>query len=341
MSTKLEYKPLTVPKISWNKDSLSQNFGEVVLQPLEPGFGMTFGNALRRTLLGGVEGAAVTSVIIHGVNNEFSVITGVSEDTMQVVLNIKQLIVKSKDGRGGKMSLHVQGESVVKASSIICDDNLEIVNTDHIIASTGVDADLKIDFFVDCGRGYQSAKWPTGKALQDDDRIYVDSLFSPVTKVFFDVEKTRVGENIDYDKLKISIHTNGSESPRDVFNYAVSVLRSQLANFLISDEIDFAPVVIEDETSSENNLEVVEEFNAEPADSSVLLKPVEDLELSVRALNCLAAAEIKTVGDLILLSEDDVANIKNFGRKSLKEVIEGLDNLGLKLGAGSNSVSND
>jgi DNA-directed RNA polymerase subunit alpha len=329
MSTKLEYKPLTIPNLQWDKKTLSQDYGSLVMQPLEPGFGTTLGNALRRTLLGGVEGAAVTSVIISGVNNEFSVVPGVIEDTMHLVLNIKQLVVRSKDGRNGKMHLKLKGEGKALASDIVCDSNIEVVNKDHVIAATSPDADLDIEFFVECGRGYQSAKWPAGKSLQEDNRIYIDSMFSPVSRVFFDVEKTRVGDNIDYDRLILSIHTNGSENPVDVFNYAVSVLRSQLGCMLISDEIEFAPAVKNIDAvsqNSDNNIEIIE------VDKSVLNRPIEELELSVRAQNCLSAAGIKRIAELVVMTEDEVANIKNFGRKSLKEVIESLDNIGLKLG---------
>lgn len=334
MSRKLEYKPLTIPNLQWDKKTLRQDYAQVVIQPLETGFGMTFGNALRRTLLGGVEGAAVTSIIIKGVNNEFSIVDGTIEDTMQLVLNIKQIVVRSKDGFGGNMQLNLKGEHVVKASDIICDSNLEIINLDHILAKTTPDADLNIKFFVECGRGYQAAKWPIGKALQDDDRIYIDALFSPVTKIFFDIEKTRVGDNIDYDKLIISIFTNGSENPIDVFNYAVSVIRSQLLYFLSDDEIDFKSNIIVESVKIEKPTTIVEERIE--VNKAILSKPIEELELSVRAQNCLSAAGIKHVADLIIMTEDEVANIKNFGRKSLKEVIESLDNIGLKLGSKPN-----
>lgn len=336
MSTKLEYKSLIVPKIQWDKKSLREDYGQVVAQPLEPGFGMTFGNALRRILLGGVEGAAVTSVIIKGVNNEFSTIPGVIEDTMQVVLNIKELIVKSKDGRGGTLSLDIKGEKLVTAADIVCDKNLEVINLEHVLAKTAPDAHLEIKFFVECGRGYQPAKWPTDKALQEDHRIFIDALFSPVTKVYFDVEKTRVGDNIDYDKLTLSIHTDGSENPVDVFNYAVSVIRSQLECFLSSEEIDFNAYVVEEAVSAPQPMAVeAEDKKVEVADKAVLDRPIEDLELSVRAQNCLSAAGIKRISDLIAMTEDEVANIKNFGRKSLKEVIESLSNVGLTLEAKS------
>ena len=237
--SKKSYQPLTVPRLEWDKKTISKTFGQLVAQPLEPGFGITLGNALRRVLLGGVEGAAVSSVIIKGVNNEFAVVEGVVEDTMQLCLNIKQIVVKSTDGKPGMMHLKASGKSVVTVADIQADDNLELINGDHVIAHLAQDADLDIQFFVEVGRGYRPAQWPEGKTLQDDDRIYLDAMFSPVVKVTFDVEKTRVGKEIDYDKLILGIATNGSEHPVDVAHYAVSVLRTQLEYFLESAEIPF------------------------------------------------------------------------------------------------------
>jgi DNA-directed RNA polymerase subunit alpha len=225
--TKKKYQPLTIPRLSWEKETLTSSFGRLVAQPLEPDFGMTLGNALRRALLGGVEGSAVVAVIINGVNNEFSLLEGVVEDTMQVLLNIKGIVVRNTTGEPGRMRLSVTGEATARAADIQADEHLELVNTEHVIAHVAQGGTLTIDFFVDSARGYQPAQWPAGKALQEDNRIYVDALFSPVRKVTFAVEKTRVGRDIDYDKLTLDIWTDGSETPVDVMHYAVSVLRTQ------------------------------------------------------------------------------------------------------------------
>ncbi len=330
--SKRVYQPLTVPRLTWEKQTITQQYGEIVAQPLEPGFGMTLGNALRRTLLGGIEGAAVTSVIIKGVNNEYAVVTGVVEDTMQLCLNIKQIVVKSKDGNPGTMRIKARGNGVVCVSDIETDENLEVINSDHVIAHLSEDAELEIAFFVEVGRGYQPAQWPEGKTLQDDGRIYLDAMFSPVTKVSFDVEKTRVGKEIDYDKLTLRIDTDGSENPLDVMHYAVSVLRTQLEYFLLSAEIPF------NEISKAPEPEVIEqprqsnELLLKGVSVELLLKPIDELELSVRAHNCLMNASIKRILDLVNLTEDEGLKIKNFGRKSLNEVKDSMKAFGLSFG---------
>jgi DNA-directed RNA polymerase subunit alpha len=175
------------------------------LGPLEPGYGITLGNALRRVILSSIEGASVTSVIIKGVNNEFSTIKGVIEDTLQVLLNIKEIVIKNSTGLPGKMHLNLKGEGVARVSDITADDHLELINKDHVIAHLAVDGDLEIEFSVEMGRGYVAAQWPHGKSLQPDGRIYMDAMFSPVKRVEYRIEKTRVGQEIDYDKLTFKV----------------------------------------------------------------------------------------------------------------------------------------
>jgi len=332
MSTKLEYKPLTIPQIKWERKSLTNNFGELVAQPLEPGFGITLGNAIRRVLLAAVEGSAVTSVIIKGVNNEFAALPGVTEDVMQILLNIKEIIIKNKEGRPGKMHLHVKGETVARVADIKADEHLELINKDHIIAHIGKDNELDIEFFVESGRGYLAAQWPIGTALQEDNRVYLDAMFSPVTKVYFDVEKTRVGKSIDYDKLSIKIHTNGAEIPADVMHYCVSVLRTQLEHFLVSPEISFNEISAIKEEKKEEKSEEMEGLSLGGISVDLLLKPIDELELSARAHNCLISAGKKRILDLVNLTEDELLKVKNFGRKSLREVRDSLKSLGLSLG---------
>lgn len=329
---KKEYKPLTIPRLSWNKKTINNTFGELVAQPLEPGFGITLGNALRRVLLGGVEGSAVTSVIIKGVNNEFSSLPGVVEDTMQVVLNIKQIVIRNKEGRAGSMHLKIKGEGIARVSDIQADDHLELVNGDHIIAHVAPGGELDIQFFVETGRGYRAAQWPVGQALQEDGRIYLDAMFSSIRKVMFDVEKTRVGGNIDYDKLILRIHTDGSENPVDVVHYSVSVLRTQLEHFLASAEIPFNEISAAPEEKKELEPVVSAELGLKGVPVDLLLKPIDELELSVRAHNCLINAGIKRIIDLVNLSEDEGLKIKNFGRKSLNEVKESMKAFGLSFG---------
>lgn len=331
MNTK-EYQPLTIPRLTWNKKTLTDVYGELVAQPLEPGFGITLGNALRRILLGAVEGSAVTSVIIKGINNEFSSIPGIVEDAMQVLLNIKGVVIRNKTGKPGTMRLHVTGEATARVADIIADEHLELVNKEHVIAHVAPGSELEIEFSVESGRGYRAAAWPIDKPYQEDGRIYIDAMFSSIRKVMFDVEKTRVGKNIDYDKLTICVNTDGSENPIDVMHYAVSVLRTQLEHFLLSSEIPFNDISKLPEVEKQDDTGKLDKLGLKGVPLDLLLKPIEELELSVRANNCLLNANIKTVLDLVNLSDDDVLKIKNFGRKSLTEVRESMASFGLKFG---------
>ena len=330
--TRREYRPLTIAKLTWNKKDLTNTYGELIAQPLEPGFGITLGNALRRVLLSGVEGAAVTSVIIKGTNNEFSSLPGVEEDTMQLALNIKNIVVRSKDGRPGRMQLSVKGSSVARVANIQADDNLELINAEHVLAHVAADGQLDIEFNVETGRGYKAAQWPLGKALQEDNRIYLDALFSPISKVMFDVEKTRVGQEIDYDRLVLKIFTNGSENPLDALHYAVSVLRTQFEHFLSSTEIPFNEISAQPTEQLEHEPAEFDASGLKGVPVDLLLKAIDELELSVRAHNCLINAGIKRIIDLVNLSEDEALKIKNFGRKSLTEVKESMKAFGLSFG---------
>lgn len=328
-----QYQPLIIPKLAWTKKTLNDSFGELIAQPLEPGFGITLGNALRRVLLGGIEGCSVTSVIIKGVNNEFSNIPGVVEDTMQLVLNIKGIVIRNTTGLSGTMTLRVSGQNVARVADIQADKHLQLVNKDHIIAHIAPDGELEITFFVEAGRGYRRAQWPIDKALQEDGRIYVDAMFSPIRKVMFDVEKTRVGGEIDYDKLILKIHTDGSENPLDVLNYAVSVLRTQLEHFLASTEIPFNEIsAVSDEQEFKEVVGNNTGVGLRGVPIELLLKPIDELELSVRAHNCLINAGIKRIIDLVNISEDDTLKIKNFGRKSLNEVKDNMKAFGISFG---------
>lgn len=328
----MNYRPLILPKLSWDKKVSSDTMGELVIQPLEQGFGITLGNALRRVILSSVEGSAVTSVVIKGVNNEFSVIKGVIEDTLNLILNIKQIVIKNKTGLPGKMRISLQGEGVARVADIKADDHLELINQDHVIAHLASDADLDIEFFVETGRGYVPAQWPQGKSLQQTGRIYLDAMFSPVKRVEYHVEPTRVGQDVDYDKLIFRISTNGAIHPQDVLHYGTSVLRSQLECFLGAKEIPFNEISRSTDSVDDRD----EAFDLEaptrglPVD--LFLKPIDELEFSVRAHNCLVSAGVKRVVDLVNLTDDDVLKIKNFGRKSLREVKEILNAFGLHLG---------
>jgi len=332
--SKSVYKPLTLPTLGWDKKTMSSSFAKLVAQPLEPGFGITLGNALRRVLLGSIEGSAVTSVIIKGVNNEFTVLQGVVEDTMQLLLNIKQIVIKNKENTPGTMKLSVSGadKDVVTVGDIVADEHLELINKDQVIANLGKDGHLEIEFFVESGRGYQVAKWPIGTALTEDGRIHLDAMFSPVRNVSMYVEKTRIGKDIDYDKLTLEITTSGAETPVDVLNYGVSVLRTQLENFLVDTEIPFNDISSTVEETVATQVEEDEDLDLQDVSVESLFKSIDELELSARAHNCLANANIGRVLDLINLSEDESLKIKNFGKKSLDEVKEVLKSMGLRFG---------
>jgi DNA-directed RNA polymerase subunit alpha len=326
-----EYKSLTIPKVKWTK-KVSDTNGELVAQPLEPGFGITLGNALRRVSLSSIEGSAVTSVVVKGVNNEFSVLKGVIEDVITVLLNIKNIVINNETGKPGKMKLLAKGEGPVRVESIEADEHLELVNKDHVIAHLASDGELEIEFFVETGRGYVPAQWPLGVSLQKDNKVHLDAMFSPVRRFDFHVEKTRVGQNINYDKLNINITTDGSLSPKEVIHYATSVLRTQLEHFLEIEEIPFNEISEKEKEEDKSVLVLDAKGITEGLPVELFLKPIDELEFSVRAHNCLIGAGIKRVIDLVNLTEDDILKIKNFGRKSLREVKEILNAFGLRLG---------
>jgi DNA-directed RNA polymerase subunit alpha len=324
------YQSLTIPQLTWNKNTLTQTYGEVVGEPLEPGFGITLGNALRRVLLGGIEGSAVTGIIISGVNNEFSSVEGVQEDALQISLNTKEIIIKNTTGEPGTMRLRVEGEAEATVADIEADSHLELINTEHIIAHVAKDAVLDVEFFVEPGRGYRTAQWPTDQALQDDSRIYLDAMFAPVRKASYSVEKTRVGKDIDYDKLILHIKTDGTITATEALHYAVSVLRTQLEHFLIDPEIPFNEISDKPANEKEEGASHVTSVAGVPTD--LLLKSIDALELSVRAHNCLMNADITRIINLVNMSEDELQNIKNFGRKSFEEVKDALKESGFSLG---------
>ena len=329
----IKYQPLTIPKLHWEQSSSPESFGELIVQPLEPGFGVTLGNSLRRVLLSSVEGSAATSVIIKGTNNEFSAIRGVEEDVLHVSLNIKELVIKNKTGLPGEMRLSFKGAGVVTAASIEADEHLEVVNKNHVLAHLAADGELDIQFFIEPGRGYEPAKWPAGVPLQEDDRIYLDAMFSPVKRVEFSIKKTRVGQAIDYDELHLQVYTNGAVTPQTVVHYATSVIRTQLEHFLSIAEIPFNDISkIEEKTREEKQRTTGVKNPTKGLPVELFLKPIDELEFSVRAHNCLIGAGIKRVIDLVNLSDEDVLKIKNFGRKSLREVKEILNAFGLQLG---------
>ncbi len=288
----------------------------VIAEPLERGFGLTLGNALRRILLSSLQGAAVTAVQIDNVLHEFSSVAGVREDVTDIILNIKGVAVGMEVEGPKRLSISANGPAIVTAADISESNGIEILNKDHVICHLDEGANLFIELTVETGKGYV----PAEKNRSDDAPIglvAVDALFSPVKKVSYKVEPTREGQVLDYDKLTLQIETDGSISPEDAVAYSARILQDQLAIFVNFDEPEAAG-----RTEDEDDLE----FNP------LLLKKVDELELSVRSANCLKNDNIVYIGDLIQKTESEMLRTPNFGRKSLNEIKEVLTAMGLHLG---------
>jgi DNA-directed RNA polymerase subunit alpha len=315
----MKWKSLLMPKAIKieNPDDVAF-YGRVVVEPLERGWGHTVGNSVRRILLSSLQGAAAISVRISNASHEYSTIEGVVEDVTDIILNIKKLRLKLNSDEDATLRLDVSGEGEVKASDIEKNPDVEVLNPDMHIATINGDAKLKIEMRVSDGRGYVAAE----QNKRDDDpvgTIPIDALFSPVTKVNYTVENARVGQRTDLDKLILEVWTDGSITVEDAVAYAAKLLSDHLGNFI----------------NFEGELEPVEEsVKDEKADKlrGLLKMRVDELELSVRSANCLRAANIHTLADLVKNQESDMLKYKNFGRKSLIELNQILTNLGLSFG---------
>ena len=288
----------------------------LVAEPLERGFGLTLGNALRRVLLSSLRGAAVTAVQIDGVLHEFSSIPGVREDVTDIVLNIKEIAIKMDGDDAKRMVVRKQGPGAVTAGDIQTVGDIEILNPDHVICTLDEGAEIRMEFTVNNGKGYV----PAERNRAEDapiGLIPVDSLYSPVKKVSYKVENTREGQVLDYDKLSMTIETDGSVTGEDAVAFAARILQDQLGVFVNFDE---------------PQKDIEEESVTELAFNPALLKKVDELELSVRSANCLKNDNIVYIGDLIQKTEAEMLRTPNFGRKSLNEIKEVLASMGLHLG---------
>ncbi len=315
------WRELVRPKsLQVDQDSLTDTYGRFVAEPLERGFGTTLGNALRRVLLSSIQGAAFTSVIIDGVNHEFSTIPDVKEDVSDIILNLKSVILKFQNYSPGArhFSLDVKGPAIVTAKDIKTPPNVEIYNPDQHIATLMEGAHLKMELTAHSGRGYVPAERKAWGNLPIN-AIPIDAVFSPIKKVNYVVTSARIEKRTDYDKLTLEVFTNGAIRPDDAVSYAAKILQEQLAIFLNFEEL---------EESEELEQPKEEESNIH----DYLNKTVDELELSVRAANCLANAGIKYIGELVQKTEQDMLNTKNFGRKSLKEIKKILSEMNLSLG---------
>jgi DNA-directed RNA polymerase subunit alpha len=300
-----------------DQDSLSQTYGKFVAEPLERGFGTTLGNSLRRVLLSSLQGAAITSVKIEGVDHEFTTIPEVAEDVTDIVLNLKEVLLRTHTNETKTLRIEVEGPKEVKAGDIITDDQVEVLNPGHHICTVSEGGKLRMELTCRRGRGYVPAN-ANKVAGSPIGTIPIDSLFSPVRKVNYQVTNARVGQVTDYDKLALEVWTDGSVTPQDAVAYAAKIIKEQLTVFVNFDETE-EPVVAEapkEEAKLNENL----------------FRSVDELELSVRSANCLQQANIKSIGDLVQRSEAEMLKTKNFGRKSLKEIKEILAEMGLSLG---------
>ena len=309
---------IETPRIETGEISNDSTYGRFVVEPLERGFGTTLGNSLRRVLLSSLPGVAVKSIKIDGVVHEFSTIPGVKEDVTEIVLNIKGLIAKLHCDGPKTVEIAAEGPCVVTADSIKCDSEVEILNPDLHIATLGEGAKLYMEIVLDKGRGYVSGERNKQSMPQGViGELAVDSIYTPVLKVNFNVEPTRVGQSIDYDKLTLEVWTNGVITAQEAVSLAAKVLTDHLTLFVdLSDKGKSTEIMVEkDDKGKEKVLEMT----------------IEELDLSVRSFNCLKRAGINTVEDLLSKSEEDMMKVRNLGRKSLEEVIWKLASLGFNL----------
>ena len=295
---------------------MSENYGRFVVEPLERGFGMTLGNSMRRVLLSSLPGVAATSIRIDGVLHEFSTIEGVKEDVTEIVLNLKGLICKLHCQGPKKVVIDAAGECEVTAGDILPDSDVEIINPELHLATLDENGKLHMEIMLDHGRGYVVADRNKRPDMPIGE-IAVDSIYTPITKVNFTVDDTRVGQITDYDKLTLEIWTNGSIKPDEAASYAAKILTEHLMLFInLTDRIQGVEIMVEKEESKK---EKILEMN------------IEDLDLSVRSYNCLKRAGINTVAELVQRDEDEMMKVRNLGRKSLEEVQQKLAQLGLSL----------
>jgi DNA-directed RNA polymerase subunit alpha len=314
----METGVITKPKrLEVDSESLTASYGKFTAEPLERGFGTTIGNSLRRVLLSSIQGAAVTSLRIDGVSHEFSSLPGMKEDIADFVLNIKQLRVKLHGSEPRVIRIDAAGPREIKAGDITTDPHVEVLNKDLHLATLNGDGKLKVELTVKPGRGFSVAE----RNKEEDQPlgvIVIDAFFTPIERVNYRVENARVGQATDYDRLVIEVWTNGGIGPEEALAHAGRILREHLAIF-VGDE--------EESVSEGGSGEAIGEDALRNLDRSV-----NELELSVRAANCLKNVELQTIRDLVLKSENEMLKTKNFGRKSLNEIKDVLEQMGLRLG---------
>lgn len=315
----MKWKPITMPKEVVNdQSSATENYSRFIIEPLERGYGVTLGNSLRRVLLSSIQGGAVVSIRITGSLHEFSTIPGVYEDVTNIVLNVKNLIIRMHADDMRTLSLKSNKKGKLTAGMFTGDPDIEILNPDQHICELTDDIEFEMEIDINSGRGYHVSemnKRPDAPA----NTIYVDSLFSPVTKVSYQVENTRVGQKTDYDRLIIELTTNGAITPEDALSYAAKLLKDHLQLFIHMDE----EIMVEEEQEEDEEVLRIRQL---------LKTRVDELELSVRSSNCLRAANIQALSDLVTKTESEMLKYRNFGRKSLNEISTLLEQMDLHFG---------
>lgn len=315
----MKWKSLHMPKgIEVDESTLTDSYGKFVLQPLERGFGITLGNALRRVLLSSIQGAAIDSVLFESVHHEFSTLPGVVEDVPEIILNLKEVDIKLLSDQPVEISLDLKGPRMVSAADLLTDPRVEIANPEHHVAEIDADGVFKARIIVNDGRGYVPAD-EKARGDRPVDTIMIDSIYSPIRKVNFHVGNARIGHRTDYDKLTLEIWTNKTIKPADSLAYAAKIIADHLKLFITFEE-EF--VEVDEESIDDDKVRIAQ----------LLDMPVDEMELSVRSSNCLKAAGIKRIRDLVTRSEADMLKYRNFGRKSLSELTEVLTAMGLAFG---------
>jgi DNA-directed RNA polymerase subunit alpha len=300
-----------------DQESLTNTYGKFVAEPLERGFGITLGNTLRRVLLSSLQGAAITSLKVDGVEHEFMAIPEVAEDVTDIILNLKEVLLQIHSNEPKTIRIDAEGPREIKAGDIVADGQVEVLNPGHHVLTLSEGGRIRMEMTARRGRGYVPAERNKVPG-QPIGTIPIDALFSPIRKVNYQVTNARVGQQTDFDKLTLEVWTDGSVAPADAVAFAAKIMKEQLSIFINFDETE----------------DPVSEVTAVPeqALNENLFRSVDELELSVRSANCLQNANIKTIGDLVQKTEAEMLKTKNFGRKSLKEIKEILSEMGLSLG---------
>ncbi|MBS1258451.1 MAG: DNA-directed RNA polymerase subunit alpha [Candidatus Scalindua arabica] len=331
---RIRWKEFELPnRVSIEKETHTDTYGKFIAEPFERGFGITVGNGLRRVLLSSIEGSAVTSVKIGGVEHEFSTIPGVVEDAIDIILNIKNLVVKLHSDKPGKIKIETKEKGEITAGDIITDDGVDVINEDLYIATLSENIKFNVEMDVKNGRGYKTAEENGVDSGNEVGVIPIDAIFSPVRKAKIRVEETRVGRRTNYDKLIIEIWTNGVVSPEMALAEASKVFRKHLNPF-----VHYFELGRELPQAGEKQIEKVEEEEASADEvNKKMAIPVTELDLSVRASNCLEYAKIKTIGELVTREEEELLELKNFGKTTLVEIKKKLNQLGLSFKAGEDA----